>query len=406
MNLKENKYPIAFLWFAVIFLAFIFTIENINHRFWLNDFKVYYGAAQAFLAGTQVYGILFALGSGYYKYSPFVILLVIPFALFSYSIASVLQYVFLSATIISLMLICGHIINKYLYFDTIKTKTYFLLISFICVVNHFIRELHLGNINVVLLFFLCLSLLYLLKSRQILAGLFLALVIITKPFFALLFLPLLLHKKWKALFSTGIFTLLFIILPALYIGMTKNFELHKEWFATMLEHNSSFQSYNTIDNLARTYIYSGLPNSFQTIVIFVVCIVYLIVHFAAKKTTAISGKGAAIEQQNLILVWFTMIAIMPSIFRTDTQHFLLSLPLIMILLVFVGQSKNKMKIALFVLLIFFYGGNTSELIGKKLSTIFDAAGFLGISNLVLIGVVVGTFSFGKKRENSRNDNLI
>src|SRR5689334_6280905 len=104
MTISNRNKPFRFILFASLLLAAIFTIENINHRFWLNDFKVYYGAAQSLMAGTPLYGVLYALGSGYYKYSPFTAMMVIPFALFPYSVASVLQYFFL-ATVIILMII-------------------------------------------------------------------------------------------------------------------------------------------------------------------------------------------------------------------------------------------------------------------------------------------------------------
>ena len=45
-----------FLIFSGLILLFILIIENVNQRFWLNDFKVYYLAAEAFLTHQPVYG--------------------------------------------------------------------------------------------------------------------------------------------------------------------------------------------------------------------------------------------------------------------------------------------------------------------------------------------------------------
>ena len=47
----KNK---GFVIFSTLFFILSFIIENINGRFWLNDFKVYYLAAQALLEGKEV----------------------------------------------------------------------------------------------------------------------------------------------------------------------------------------------------------------------------------------------------------------------------------------------------------------------------------------------------------------
>jgi hypothetical protein len=39
VELKNNKF---FVVFALFIFIVIFALENLNNRFWLNDFKVYY----------------------------------------------------------------------------------------------------------------------------------------------------------------------------------------------------------------------------------------------------------------------------------------------------------------------------------------------------------------------------
>ncbi len=370
--------------FSVLLLAAIFTVENINHRFWLNDFKVYYGAVHAFLDGTPVYGTLYSLGSGYYKYSPFTILLVLPVCLLPYNIASVIQYFILSFSILCLFLVSGYIINKYLFGDSIKKRNWLLGIAFVCVINHLVRELHLGNINVVLLLLLCLSLFFNLKSKYILSGILLAVVIITKPFFILLILPLLLRKNYRTIESFGVSIFVFVLSPALFIGFRENIELHKEWLHTLLEHNSSFPSNNTIESLVKLYVSPNLPSSFQFYVMIAACVGYVIFFFVNRsKERKFPGDKERITK-NFIIEWFVLIAIMPSLFKTDTQHFLLSLPLVMILLVYAATSKKYFLLASFSILIFMYGGNSSDMVGKHFSERMNEAGVLGISNLMIV----------------------
>ena len=62
MQIDKKNLPVKFMGFAATLLLLIFIVENINGRFWLNDFKVYCGGALAFLHGEPVYGVAFALG--------------------------------------------------------------------------------------------------------------------------------------------------------------------------------------------------------------------------------------------------------------------------------------------------------------------------------------------------------
>ncbi|MEI6456446.1 MAG: hypothetical protein WCO93_09170, partial [bacterium] len=71
-----------FIVFAFVLFLTAFIFENINGRFWLNDFKVYYMAAKALLTGNQVYDLPFGEPSGYYKYSPFVLFFFFPYCIF------------------------------------------------------------------------------------------------------------------------------------------------------------------------------------------------------------------------------------------------------------------------------------------------------------------------------------
>jgi len=54
------------------------------------------------------------------------------------------------------------------------------------------------------------------------------------------------------------------------------------------------------------------------------------------------------------------------------------------LLCYVSMKRNYYLIAAFILLMIFFGGNSSDLLGKVLSAKMDAAGILGISNILLL----------------------
>src|SRR5688572_7943528 len=165
MNVERLKLYLPFIVFATVLFAAVFTIEKINERFWLNDFKVYYSAAQALINGEQVYGISFGLDTGFYKYSPFVAMLFVPYTFFSFETAALIHFAVLCAATVLTIIILGRLIGR--YFIPVKTRTENVLISFAlaCILLHLVRELHLGNIYMLLLFLASAGLIFSLQSK-------------------------------------------------------------------------------------------------------------------------------------------------------------------------------------------------------------------------------------------------
>lgn len=392
MKVKLKRAPWEFILFAVIICILDGIIENINGRFWLYDFRVYYSAAQQALINGKVYGIHFGLDTGFYKYSPFMLLVFMPYCILSYKAACILHFCISSVTLVFTFLILQKIAEKYFFLRQSKRRNSLLSIAFICVAVHLVRELHLGNVNIILLFFLSAGLLFLLRSKKIAAGTFLGLVILVKPFFVLLFLPLWVHKQWKSLYSASCTIAVLILLPALYFGVTKNIALHREWIMAMAEHSEYLKSTNTIQSLIRFYI---LNNSISLTGWFVIaiCISYLLISISNKtRNNSRNNSGKANsdnklqpQPQSLIIAYFFFLAIIPNLLITDTEHFLYALPLIMIILNYLFLNGNYILMASFIVLIFFYGGNSSDLLGNKLSDRFAILGVLGLGNLGIIG---------------------
>jgi hypothetical protein len=373
--------------------------DNINKRFDLCDFKVYYEASHAILNGKQLYDIAFTLGSGYFKYSPFTALLAAPISILPYSVASLVQYFILASAAIIVLIMAYNLALQYLFMKELKYKNLLLFVVFICFIIQLVRELHLGNINLILLLLLTLSLKLLLKERFVLAGVLLALVIITKPFFILLLMPLVLHKYGKTVLSIIGSLLAFLILPAIVTGFSKNIELHKQWLSTMLGHASAFPSSNTLSSLINRFMLHSENGKIQYIILGAICAAYIILfYFIKRERTEKSLK------KDFIIEWFLIIALMPSLFPTDTNHFLLSVPIILILCYYLFSSRNMIATILFVIAIILYDNDSTDLIGNKLSAWVEDNGLLGISNIILIVMIVILY-FGKIRPDSGKPEL-
>lgn len=383
--INRNK---VFVLFSFSFFILIFTLENINGRFWLNDFKVYYSAAKALLEGHQVYGTPFGLDTGYYKYSPFILLLYTPFCLISFYAASVIQFTFIAISTIASMLIIQHIMSNFVFEAQHPRQNRLLSLGILCIVGHLFRELHMGNVNMIVVLLLSTGLLYTLKNKTIFSGICIGIAIMIKPYFLLLLLPLFLHKKIKTLLSVAL-TLFFSVAASLLIlGFSKGVDLHKSWITSMVQHNAYITSNQNIQSLIAYYTHLPVSSSFQYYVILVIVIAYLGFYFYCKQLAKQSESVEKVNNTSFITGYFVMFAIIPNILLTDTEHFIFSLPLIVYLLNYLAVSKNYLAIGAFVILIFLFACNSPDILGSVLFNKFDRMGLIGISNLVLIGASI------------------
>ena len=385
-NTKRNFILISSVLFAVMFF-----LEKINGRFWLNDFKVFYLAAKALINNEQVYGIAFGLPTGFYKYSPFTLLLFAPFTILPFNAASVIDFIINAFCSIATIIILVKIVGQYLIIHG-KLNLQVLLVLLFCVIIHLVRELHLGNTNMILLFLLCLSLKFILESKPIKSGAVLAVVILTKPYFLICLLPFLLYKKFKAILSFSVSLLIFVLSSFIVSGFSRGMTLYSGWFTAMKEHSTYLSSAQTIPALLNYYFGISVPPDYGIFLLGIISLIlysYFLINDRHELNKNINDHSI---NKSLIIYFSLLISIVPSILITDTEHFLFSLPLITILLLLLARERNYFWIILFTILIFLYDGNSSDLLGKNLAAKFETHGLLGISNLILIGSVIFLYS--------------
>ncbi len=374
-----------FIFISLLLFTAILIVEKINGRFWLNDFKVFYEAAKALLANEKVYGIPFGLETGFYKYSPFTLLFFIPFTLVPYNIASIIDFILIASATISTIVLLVQIIRKNNGLPSPpKTITYLLIL--LCVINHLVRELHLGNTNMILLLLLTLSIKLALESKYISSSALLAITILTKPYFLICLLPYLLIKKYKSIVYVFVWLLAFVIVSGAAIGFEKSFSLYSEWILAMKEHSTYLSSNHTFFALLSFYIGVKIPSSFGIIILGIIGILSFAYLWLKNGKNQIEVSKNF--EQVFLLYYFILIALIPSILITDTEHFLFSLPLIVLLFLKVKQENKFAYTIFFIVLMFLYGGNSSDLLGKSLAGKVEDWGLLGIGNLIIIFVAI------------------
>ncbi|MBD79810.1 MAG: hypothetical protein CL840_12925 [Crocinitomicaceae bacterium] len=360
---------------GILFLIMML-VEQAQHRFWLNDFKVFYWAAKALIQGEQVYGVAFGLETGFYKYSPVTLLFFTPYTLLPYSTASVIHFWIIVSATIGLVVLLNSLVSQYLTESKgIPLLTY--LVGLVCILNHLIRELHLGNTNIILLLLLTQAAHSTLHRKSLLAGVLLAIAILTKPYFLILGLPFLILWDWKTMTTTVASLLIFIGSSLLIFGLDRGLELYTLWIESMSQHSGYLSSNHTISSLIETYLSISLPG-YAGYILFAVSSLTLCFYFFRSKMQ---------REKAFLLFFFMLIALVPNFLVTDTEHFLFALPLILFMIKTLVEKQNFLGMLLFGVVIAGYAGNSSDLLGNELSNRVDQLGILGISNLIVISAV-------------------
>jgi len=390
----ERRFTLVVTLLFIILLVF----QNINGRFWMSDFKVFYHAAQAFVQGEPVYHRAFGLDSGNFKYSPFALLPFVPLSFLPYFYAKLIYYL-ICTCFISLTIIASKRIWDVLTIGQSQQNIYILVSMAIICGGHLFRELHLGNINLLVLYALLAVLSLTIKNKDKTAGLLFALVLLFKPHFIVLIPLLLLRRKWKMLLSMLIGLLIGFLIPALFVGFAKDFVLYSEWINAIIQHNNYFfDQQNTIHiilyNLFVKYILADPGAGF---ILFLISVVALGLLFFVLRNLKIesSSQDQQLAKADFTFEYLLIISLVPSLVLTDTEHFMYSMPLLAFILIYLFKSKNVKLIIISILAFFLYIGHMGDLLGNTSDLIADNGG-LGIGNLFIIGICLYIFIIKKK----------
>ncbi|MFM1931488.1 MAG: hypothetical protein RL226_791 [Bacteroidota bacterium] len=367
----------------------LFGVLNfINNRFTLYDFQVYYDACGRLLSGESPYGEAFGVSSGYYKYSPAAAWLFAPFHLFGWMGARVVYFLLLTAAI-------GWGLRK-VYDDLVAwsgradlAPVWWVVV--ITLAGHFSRELLLGNVNW-LLFLGAYCTFVDRKKKPLLAGLFIGLVLAFKPHFVVVLPWLFVRGYYKLLGYALSFFVFLMFSPALIAGWESHMNLLNEWLVAMQSHNTSLaESPNTLYALLGGWMEPRLA---------IVAILLLV----AATTLAFIRYNKAREGEewrknaNEMVEFFTLVALIPNLVHTDTEHFMWTMPLLVMGAAWLREEKSLWRNAgwvLWVLCMIPYTLATPDLWGSERALWLQESGALGAANVVFIAL--GIIGFLRQR---------
>lgn len=381
-NVIKNNWALAFL--AVLCLCFM-AAELINHRFWLSDFEVYYRAALRLIHGAPLYKVSYEDPYYIYKYSPVAPLFFIPFTIFSLSVAKIVYWIFLTIVILLSFIIASKAISPK---QPVRLHNAAFITAVFVLAIHFLRELHLGQVNYLLFTTYVLMCYYYVSGKKELSSVLLAITIFFKPF-GLIFIPYLLVKKnYKELKVLLISMLLLFFIPLVFYRSWSEFiGSYQGWLNELMIEMSYKQSllhesnhtifsvlarYSPVQFLLTTEMATKI---YQLVLLGVIGILYFIYQ-----------KKDLNKNRFIVNNFAFLIALIPLFSFTSENAFCFTgLAVISILINFKLLTIYEKVIA--ILGFICIGGNFSEIIGRQNSVYLDHISLVSFGAIALLVVI-------------------
>ncbi len=361
-------------------------LEIKNNRFWLADFEVYYKAAGRILHGENLYRI--AADDFYiFKYSPASAIFFIPFTVVPFFAAKIIYWIMLTAAIVFGFVLSIKLIAK--RFDLLPAKKINLvvLLGALILAVHFQRELHLGQVNHLLLVFYLLSALLFIRKKPVASSAILAMSVFIKPF-AFIFIPYFLVKKnFRAVFWFVVFSLVIFLLPLIFYGPSKFLDQNLGWLTEMkIELNNKQDvlqlANHTIFSVIARYSPLRLINFTDDITkiyqfVLLICIALMVLWFIRRGK--INPAGGTPE-------FALLISLIPLLSFTSQNAFGFT-ELLVFLLLFHFNKLSFVEKIMSITGFLCIGGNIHDLWGNKLSGSINDLSLISIGTIVLLIVL-------------------
>ena len=381
---------------AVLVIAAL-VLEHVNGRFWLNDFRVYYMAADNMRHGLPIYGEVFGEDTGLYKYAPAVLYFFQPYTFLSFHSAGVIHFLIIGI----LLLACFTVIERTLdhFTSALPHASLRAFLGLLCIIVLLTRELHLGNINMGLLLLAVWGTERHIAGKPVSAGILWGIVWLIKPYLLLMIVPLAIRREWKVLRTAAVTMLAGLLIPMLMEGPAMWLELLREWGISMIHHTRVMESPDRISAILGKYI--GFTPSTLLDMIFIGVFGGLLAWFTWNNLR--SEKKGGLNAMDLTFELWLAMAVVPNLVITDQQHFMFSLPLILFILAYLFSHRDRRILLLLVVSMIPYATRSTDLWGKALENQLVGWGVLGMGNILLLVVAWYTWrQWGNASGNARS----
>lgn len=360
---------------------FVFILQWINGRDGMADYRVYRDAAEAWMGGGSPYGTPFFVDTGFYKYAP---IMLVPFmAVVGLPIkvgASLFYWAIVGAMV---WLIPRVNVRSREYWPSNNPMWFALVMLTLVMGDHLFHELHLGNTNLLLLALAWSVFRHTTRQKWGWAGVAYAIMLLAKPHFLILLPWFVLRAEWRVLGVSAAGLVIGLFLPCLAVGWSGNAFLLNEWALSISEHQSMLPSANTWASMLGGIAGFELPAPTWLFV--------LTLGAAASGVLLLvksNGFGKVGEREGYT-EYFLLVALIPNLANTDTEHFLWSIPVLAGVLALLPLKRGfAVYWVLLLVLALPWLLSSPDFIGRPAAEWLDKSGLIGLSNTLLLLVFV------------------
>jgi hypothetical protein len=349
--------------FIVLFSLAALTAEKINSRLYMSDYKVYHRTAKRIVNKENIYSVK-QDGHYVFKYSTTSGIYFIPISFIPLKYAKYIYWLALTILLcIGVNVLYKLIDNKY---KIGANKNSIIILSIIAVIAHIFRELHLGQVNMLLLVMYITLIYFLQQKSKILFALMLSISVFLKPFGLIFFPYLLIKKEYKIILTSLIFIFILALLPLLFYPNWHDFSnLYFDWINELKVELNKKQALLADGNHTVFSVFARYtPLKF-------ILVNQIIEKVYQALVLIIIGAGLFIEfrkknhNSDIVYQMILLISIIPLLAFTTYNLFIFELPIILYLIYFFKDLNITQKIMVVIGCILI-GGNIHEITGSAL----------------------------------------
>lgn len=258
MVLKKN-------WVLILIALFLFSgllvryLDRVPKRYYC-DFRVYYKAGGDFINGKNIY---FREDQEItpYKYSPFFAFVFSPLSLLPIKASAAVFFAINFALTIVFFRLAYYLVQTSGIVSVFSGREQVLIygLTLLCSFRYILLVWDSGQVNILMCVLVLAALSYLSNNKAVGTGAFFAASVLIK-YTPAIFIPYLLFKrKYKAVLWTIIFTGAFLLVPALVVGLEKEYSYLSSWIPSII--STSLDKFSYID-FKNQSIYSMLLRFF------------------------------------------------------------------------------------------------------------------------------------------------
>jgi hypothetical protein len=361
-----------------------------NEEEMMGTFKIIYKSGKELLAGNRIYGKAFAGGTETLQLSPFFVMCMVPLSLLTFKLAAAIYFMGLAGLFTWIVLFLRRMTKH--YFGMGKEQKALVLFVFVMIfIDQFADQLQVGGVHLITLALLCLMFKYLVSRQYLQVGVIYAVLLLIYPHLLALVPLFLLRKRFMALGTAAVSVVVLAFLPIVFVGFNTLMGYLSDWKGAILsQHVDLLEQKNTMHYIISEFFFDPFGyEGTEALILFDVFVV-------AMGILAIVVTNIRLKRKYFSLMYFEVfliVALIPNLIHGESGQFILSMPLVWLLLLSLFQKIEAKLVVITIgaIMMVPWLFTSSDFVGFKMKALIDEGGLLGLANLVFVGLAVYVF---------------